>query len=360
MSDARDPAPLIEAAQNAVGESDYLEAERLLREAVAIHEAQLGPTHPDLATTLNNLAFVCERTGKFDEAERGYRRAHKIAVASLSPGHPFIKTSLSNLMEFCEARGIPIWTRPETPVEDEPLPDDGDVDVEPLHEDADVEPSVIDVAPDLIPEPAAASQLPFRTMAAVALVAAALVVIFFTRQGQGTTSEPRAVVPDRTESTPPVKPAMPDMAATVPPRAPEPTPEPAAPAKKVIVPNPPPRREPANANASVTVLTAQLCSGLEKRGTPDWHCTSASGDLRPGTYRFYTRLLVASATTVEHRWSSMAVSTRRCGSAWRRVQATGYRTFSATTVSPERAGEWKVELRAADGTVLDQESFLVR
>src|SRR5688572_29834083 len=81
-------------------------------------------SHPDLATTLNKLAFVCERTSKFDEAERGYRRAHAIAVASLSPGHPFIKTSLSNLVDFCESRGIPIWTPPETPVEDEPLPDD--------------------------------------------------------------------------------------------------------------------------------------------------------------------------------------------------------------------------------------------
>jgi hypothetical protein len=38
----------------------------------------------------------------------------------------------------------------------------------------------------------------------------------------------------------------------------------------------------------------------------------------------------------------------------------GYRTFSGTTISPARAGEWKVELRAADGTVLDQTSFRVR
>jgi hypothetical protein len=38
----------------------------------------------------------------------------------------------------------------------------------------------------------------------------------------------------------------------------------------------------------------------------------------------------------------------------------GYRTFSATTVSPERAGEWKVELRAADGSVLHEERFVVR
>jgi Protein of unknown function (DUF2914) len=39
---------------------------------------------------------------------------------------------------------------------------------------------------------------------------------------------------------------------------------------------------------------------------------------------------------------------------------TGYRTFSRTTVSPERAGDWKVELRAADGTLLREEHFVIR
>jgi hypothetical protein len=38
----------------------------------------------------------------------------------------------------------------------------------------------------------------------------------------------------------------------------------------------------------------------------------------------------------------------------------GYRTFSGNTVSPERAGEWKVELRAADGSLLHEERFVVR
>ena len=97
MTDVRDAASLIEAAHKAVGAEDYLNAERLLREAAATQEAGLGPDHPDVAGTLNNLAFVCERLNKVEDAERGYRRAHAIAVASLTPGHPFLKTSLSNL-----------------------------------------------------------------------------------------------------------------------------------------------------------------------------------------------------------------------------------------------------------------------
>ena len=225
MTDVRDPASRIEAAQKAVGDGDYLEAERLLREAAAIQEATLGESHPDVATTLNNLAFVCERTGKVDEAERGYRRAHKIAVASLSPGHPFIKTSLSNLMEFCESRGIPIWTRPETPVEDEPLPDD--VDAEPSVNVVEVEPAAFEVPPDIIREPAPASRLPLRMMATAALVIAAIVVIVFARQPQGTTSAPPAMPHAPTEVVPAAPPEPSNAAATVPPRAPEPASEPA-------------------------------------------------------------------------------------------------------------------------------------
>ena len=200
MTDGRDPASMIEAAQRAVGDGDYLAAERLLREAVTIQEASLGSSHPDLASTLNNLAFVHERTGNVDEAERGYRRAHKIAVASLSPGHPFIKTSLSNLVEFCASRGIPIWTPPAAPIEDEPLPDD--MDAEPLPEDADVEP-VIEAAPDVVHEPIAASRLPLRMMAGAALVIATILGIVFARQGQGTTDVSQPVAEAQTETVPP-------------------------------------------------------------------------------------------------------------------------------------------------------------
>jgi Protein of unknown function (DUF2914)/Tetratricopeptide repeat len=334
---------MIDAAQQAAAAGDYAAAERLLHDAAATQEATLGSSHPDLATTLNNLAFVCERTGKVDEAERGYRRAHAIAVASLSPGHPFIKTSLSNLVEFCEARGIPLWTPPETPTEDEPLPDD-------VGAPARGEPSAIEVVPQVADEPVLTSRQPIRLIAAAALVIAAIVVIMVVA---GRKEEaPRAVPQAPTETVAPAGPEVSETATPVPPPAPEST------------VTSPPRRAPArrlpDADASVTVLKAQLCSGLEKRGSPDWQCVPAVGDMAPGTYMFYTRLLTTSETRVEHRWyrDGRVHQTMRL-----RVSASpgsGYRTFSVTTVSPERAGEWKVELRAADGTLLDQASFRVR
>jgi len=332
-----DPASIIDAAQHAAAAGDYDAAERLLRDAVATQEATLGSSHPDLATTLNNLAFVCERTGKVDEAESGYRRAHAIAVASLSPGHPLIKTSLSNLVEFCEARGIPLWTPPETPIEDEPLSDEVDVAPSTIA----VESPAIDVAPEIVRAPEVVRRLPLRMMAVAAVVVAAIVVMVFARQGQGRSDTPQPVAQPRTESVAPPKPEV--SKTTSPGPGPVPSPEPS------------PGREPA-----VTVLKAQLCSGLEKTGSPDWQCAPASGELPPGTYMFYTRLLTTSETRVEHRWyrDGRLHQTMRL-----RVSASpgsGYRTFSATTVSPERAGEWKVELRAADGTLLDQASFRVR
>jgi hypothetical protein len=71
-------------------------------------------------------------------------------------------------------------------------------------------------------------------------------------------------------------------------------------------------------------------------------------------------LLTNVDTTVEHRWyrGERVHQVRRL-----RVGATsgaGYRTYSSNTISPERAGDWKVELRAADGTVLREEHFVIR
>jgi hypothetical protein len=328
MDDARDPASLIGAAQKAAGDGHYAEAERLLREAAGIQESTLGSTHPDLATTLNNLAFVCERLNKVDEAERGYRRAHAIAVASLSPGHPLIKTSLTNLVEFCAARGIPIWTPPARS-DDEPA---------------------IGPATDDHEEPVAVSRrVTPRAIAVGALAIVAVIVVLFARQGQGITESPR----EAPRETPPPSPAL------SPPPSPPPSPAPSPPPSPPPSAGPRPRPDP-EPSVGVTILRAQLCSTLEKRGSPDWQCTLASGDLRPGTYSFYTRLRTGDATRVEHRWylagrlhQVMRLRVPPSGSA-------GYRTFSSNTVIPARAGEWKVELRAADGSLLHEERFVIR
>jgi hypothetical protein len=115
MLDTLEPSSIIEAAEQAASAGDYPSAERLLREAARLQETRLGPSHPDLANTLNNLGVVCEITDKPLEAEQCYRRAYAIAVAALEPDHTFVTTSGKNLRAFCEAHGKPV-DLPQSPL----------------------------------------------------------------------------------------------------------------------------------------------------------------------------------------------------------------------------------------------------
>jgi hypothetical protein len=107
MPEARELRSVIEAAEQAASGGDYVTAEVRLREAAALQEAQLGPFHPDLANTLNNLGVIYERADSPAEAELCYRRAYAIATTALEPNHPFVATSRQNLEDFCKARGRP-------------------------------------------------------------------------------------------------------------------------------------------------------------------------------------------------------------------------------------------------------------
>ena len=107
---------ILEAAERAAAAEDFVSAERHLRQAAILQEAQLGPAHHDLANTLNNLGIVCEHVGKSADAEACYRRAYRIASASLPPDHPLVQTSGQNLRDFCAAMGKPFEVRePQSP-----------------------------------------------------------------------------------------------------------------------------------------------------------------------------------------------------------------------------------------------------
>ena len=73
---------------------------------------------------------------------------------------------------------------------------------------------------------------------------------------------------------------------------------------------------------------------------------------------FYTRIVSAGPTTVEHRWY---FDGRLEQSVTLDVQPNsgGYRTFSRRTSNARRAGAWRVELRNADGQLLREERFTV-
>jgi tetratricopeptide (TPR) repeat protein len=75
----------------------WAEAEPLFRRALAIRETGLGPDHPDVASSLNNLAFLLKSVDHGGEAEPLYRRALAIREASFGPDHPDVAVSLNNL-----------------------------------------------------------------------------------------------------------------------------------------------------------------------------------------------------------------------------------------------------------------------
>ena len=108
MANVNDLRSIVQGVEQAEARGDHASAERLLRHALALQEASVGPNHPEVANILNNLAIVCELNGKLTDAEACYRRAYAIATSNLPANDPFVTTSRENLEQFCTARGIPL------------------------------------------------------------------------------------------------------------------------------------------------------------------------------------------------------------------------------------------------------------
>ncbi|HEX4330435.1 MAG TPA: CHAT domain-containing tetratricopeptide repeat protein [Burkholderiales bacterium] len=81
------------------------EAETLYRRALAIQEKQLGPNHPALAATLNNLAVLLAGRGMYPDAEAMHKRAIAIAEKSLGPNHPDTAAMLTALAITYDRQG---------------------------------------------------------------------------------------------------------------------------------------------------------------------------------------------------------------------------------------------------------------
>lgn len=83
-----------------LGAGLHAEAEPLLREALDIQERGTGPTNPNLAAAVNNLAEVFKCTNRADEAEPLLRRALDLNLRTVGPNDPFTATSLNNLAQL--------------------------------------------------------------------------------------------------------------------------------------------------------------------------------------------------------------------------------------------------------------------
>ena len=75
----------------------YAKAVPIAEKVLAINEKALGPEHPDVAISLNNLAELYSSLGNYPKAEPLYRRALSIWEKALGPEHPSVATGLNNL-----------------------------------------------------------------------------------------------------------------------------------------------------------------------------------------------------------------------------------------------------------------------
>jgi tetratricopeptide (TPR) repeat protein len=84
---------------------DYAGAQLSCERALALREQALGPNHPEVAQSLNDLAVVYYAQGRYAEAEPLYQRALAIYERALGPDHFDVATILNNLAEFYRAQG---------------------------------------------------------------------------------------------------------------------------------------------------------------------------------------------------------------------------------------------------------------
>ena len=372
MSDHRDARALLERAEQAATAGDFASADELLRSATRIQEETLGPLHPDLANTFNNLAIVAERTGNLGDAEAFYRRAVTIASASLPPEDPMVVASRENLESFCRARGVPI----DAPTPLSPTRDAGVVPETAIAEPPPVAaitpaperpasaadtaevPPATSVPPQPIPSPSppvAPNQMsgpPAAARGSHLILWVAIAVVFFlavllvVRPWSSRNSAP----PASSDVVPPRRDALPPTAAT---------PEPPAPAKTAPLRD---NRRGADSRPSaplagaVTLVVAELCRSLSTNER-NWRCDRVDNAVAPGPLVLYTRIRSARAGTIVHRWyhgDALRHSVRLAIGANTRE---GFRTYSRQTVKP---GDWRVEVRSEDGNLLAEQRFSVR
>jgi hypothetical protein len=335
MPELQDAGHLLESAEHAAINGDFSSADELLRDAARIQEAELGPLHPDLANTLNNLAIVAEKTGRFGDAETFYRRAAAIASASLPADHPMVAESRQNLEDFCRERGLPIAAAAVmTPSAQDPAPG---LDT--------LAPEVGSGPPDTPTAPRRSS----RPLAWVAIGAIVLTTVTVLVTQPWSSRETSTVAPTATQGT-------------------EPAPRVPAPIEQAQRPKVVPRndgrgvvthKQPTSAPSSgaVSLTAAQLCQTFSTSGGR-WRCDPPGDRVARGSIVLYTRVRSSRDAAVVHRWYREGTLLQAVKLTIRANASEGYRTYSRQTV--DGAGNWRVEVRSADGHLLHEQRFVVR
>ncbi len=361
MSKLLDARHMADLAEQAAIAGDLVSADEYLKGAGRIQEAELGPRHPDLANTLNNLAIVAERLGRLSDAETFYRRAAAIASAALPASHPMVADSRENLEAFCRAYGLPVESTTVTTrsvpgtefvassaaedaagVSSKPDGPGGDALVPPVPLPASVIPAPTPRAtarPDSQrspPPPRGAVRRAARV--AIGVLVVVIAALLARRLWSSRDSVPVPVAPPapRTAQAAPPSSATPALTEQAHPRIEQ-------------------ARPPAVVAGDITLSTALLCETFVISGN-DWRCDPPGDVVHSGPLVLYTRVRSPRDATVVHQWYR-AGSLRQSRELMIRANATeGYRTYSRQTVDP---GDWRVEVRTEEN-LLYEWRFAVR
>ena len=381
MSELQNVQHVIDEARRAADAGDLTSAGALLQDAARIQEAELGPLHPELANTLNNLGIVAESQGQIGEAETYYRRAVAITSAALPPDDPMVASSRKNLEDFCREHGMPIDLPVAAPsmqrtehTSDRVIHDPAIAEAKtpapvpvvahtvlapptstPASDTRPVADSVRD-ADDRSPSPTAATTtkrpLAIVAMGLVVLAAATLIVMRPWSKGES---------PDRGHETaaPQAGEPVPSPATAAPAPAPVERPQPPAVASrddKSGVEAAKPAAPPRSVSGGITLVTSQLCRTFSASG--NWRCDPAGQSVAPGAIVLYTRVKSPRNAIVIHRWYRGDTLRKSARLTILANPTDGYRTFSRQTV---KSGEnWRVEVTDTAGEVLYEQRLSVR
>jgi tetratricopeptide (TPR) repeat protein len=83
----------------------YSEAADIAKEALKVAEETFGQEDPNVAISLNNLAYLYDCQGNHAQSGPLYRRALTILEKALGPDHFRVALVLSNMAERCRKMG---------------------------------------------------------------------------------------------------------------------------------------------------------------------------------------------------------------------------------------------------------------
>ena len=103
--EADNPAALNAEVVRLYQAGKYAQATEIAKRSLAISEKALGPDHPDVGISLNNLALLYQAEGRLAEAEPLLKRSLAVQEKAAGSDHSRVGVSLNNLAELYRHQG---------------------------------------------------------------------------------------------------------------------------------------------------------------------------------------------------------------------------------------------------------------